>query len=81
MGGVDVEDEFDAAAARAKAGKDAYEENLALMYDLLPAMRRKKIGPKAIEERSHGLIPRDTASRRTAPVIGTSRKPRTQAAA
>jgi hypothetical protein len=73
---VDVEDEFDTASAAAQAGKAAYEANLGRMYELLPEMRRRGVGPTAIERRSGGLIPRDTASRRTAPVIGTSRKPK-----
>jgi hypothetical protein len=75
MRGVDsVVDQFEAEADAALAAKETLERHLANMYALLPAMRRAKKGPTAIERLSHGLIPRDTASRVTAPVIGTSRK-------
>lgn len=74
MGGENVVTRFEELAASAKAHKDALAEDLAAMYDLLPEMRRAGQGPKKIEQLSHGLIPRDTASRRTAAVIGRSRK-------
>ena len=80
MRGVsDVVDEFVALAKRTKRHKDAYERGLAEMYTMLPAVRQArrgpdKLGPTKIEELSERLIPRDTISRRTAPVIGTSRK-------
>lgn len=71
---TDVVTKFEALAASAKAHKDALDDELAAMYKLLPAMRRAGKGPTAIERMSFGLIPRDTASRVTAKVIGTSRK-------
>ena len=71
---ADVVDTYKALAASAKAHKDALESDLAKMYELLPDLRRAGNGPTAIERMSYGLIPRDTASRLTAPVIGTSRK-------
>ena len=74
MGGVDAVDEFEAEVKAALRHKRALERHMARMYELLPDLRHAKIGPKAIEEKTHGLIPRDTASRVTAPVIGTSRK-------
>jgi hypothetical protein len=75
MGGVtDVVSDFKTEAQAAKDAKDALELHLRRMYELLPEMRRAGTGPTAIERLSHGLIPRDTASRLTAPVIGTSRK-------
>lgn len=76
----DVVDDFRALARRAERHKRAYERDLAEMYAMLPDVRRatrgdgKNYGPTDIEEMSLKLIPRDTASRRTAPVIGTSRK-------
>ena len=79
MRGVgDVVDEFVALAKRTKRHKDAYERGLAEMYAMLPAVRqaregRDKLGPTRIEELGERLIPRDTISRRTAPVIGTTR--------
>jgi hypothetical protein len=77
MKGVDdVTDRFDAETKAALRHKAAFERHLAAMYDMLPDMRRAGVGPKGIEARSGQLIPRDTASRLTAPVIGTSRKPR-----
>jgi hypothetical protein len=75
MEGVDdVVETFEAVAKSAARHKAAFERDLARMYDMLPAMRHAKQGPTAIEKLSGGLIPRDTASRVTAPVIGTSRK-------
>ena len=75
MGGVsDVVETFKARAKSALRHKAALEADLAAMYEMLPDMRRAKKGPTAIEQLSGGLIPRDTASRRTAAVIGTSRK-------
>lgn len=82
MRGVgDVVDEFVALAKATKRHKDAYDRGLAKMYEMLPAVRqarqgRDKLGPTRIEKLSEELIPRDTISRRTAPVIGTSRKHR-----
>ncbi len=76
MRGVDdVVKVFDDRVKAALRYKAAFERELAAMYELLPDMRRAGEGPTAIERRSKGLIPRDTASRVTAPVIGTSRKP------
>ena len=66
---------FEALAKSAARHKAALDRDLAKMYELLPDMRMAGQGPTAIEKLSGGLIPRDTASRRTAPVIGTSRKP------
>jgi hypothetical protein len=75
MEGVDnVVDKFEAATRAALRHKEAFERELAKMYEMLPDLRRADKGPTAIERLSHGLIPRDTASRLTAPVIGTSRK-------
>jgi len=75
MGGVsDVVEDFEARAKSALRHKAALERDLAAMYEMLPDMRRANKGPTAIEQLSGGLIPRDTASRVTAPVIGTSRK-------
>lgn len=77
MRGVEnVEEAFDAEVRVALRHKAGLERSMAKLYEMLPDMRRAKVGPKAIETRSQGLIPRDTASRKTAPVIGTSRKPR-----
>ena len=70
----DVVEDFELEVAAALRHKAALAEHLANMYEMLPDLRRAKKGPKAIEQMSHGLIPRDTASRRTASVIGTSRK-------
>lgn len=76
----DVVEEFKVIAARRARHARAAERDLAQMYEMLPAIRRahrddgKLYGPKDIEELSLGQIPRDTASRRTAGVIGTSRK-------
>jgi hypothetical protein len=77
----DVVEEFRALAVRTARHKRAFERGLAEMYEMLPDLRRaqkpdtgKPYGPSDIEKMSHDLIPRDTASRRTAPVIGTSRK-------
>jgi hypothetical protein len=79
MRGVDnVVEQFDAEAKAALRHKAAFERHLAAMYEMLPDMRRAGVGPKDIEQRSGQLIPRDTASRLTAPVIGTSRKQRSQ---
>lgn len=84
MEGADVLKEFEARADSAKAHKDAFDADMAAMYEMLPDLRRalqadtsrpaSKRGPKGIEEMAHGLIPRDTASRRTAAAVGTSRK-------
>lgn len=75
MGGMsDVVETFEARAKSALRHKAALERDLAAMYEMLPAMRLAKKGPSAIEQLSGGLIPRDTASRLTAPVIGTSRR-------
>jgi hypothetical protein len=75
MRGVDnVVETFEAEVRAALRHKAAFEKHLAAMYELLPEMRLANVGPTAIERMSEGLIPRDTASRRTAPVIGTSRK-------
>ena len=83
MRGVDdVVEDFKALAKRADRHKRALERDLAQMYEMLPDVRLahrpdgRKYGPTDIEEMSLKLIPRDTASRRTAPVIGTSRKPK-----
>jgi hypothetical protein len=77
MRGVEnVEEAFDAEVKVALRHKAALERSKARLYEMLPDMRRADVGPKEIEARSKGLIPRDTASRRTAPVIGTSRKAR-----
>jgi hypothetical protein len=70
----DVVKEFEAEVARALRHKAALERSMERLYEMLPDLRRVDIGPTAIERKSHGLIPRDTASRVTAPVIGTSRK-------
>ena len=74
-------DEFVALAKRARRHTEAFERDLARMYELLPEVRRagldqkpEKYGPTVLETMSERLIPRDTASRRTAAVIGTSRK-------
>ena len=69
-----VVERFDAETKAALRHKAAFERHLAAMYEMLPDMRRAGVGPKDIEQRSGQLIPRDTASRVTAPVIGTSRK-------
>jgi len=75
MGGVsDVVEAFEARVQSALGHKEAFEADMAAIYEMLPAMRHAKKGPTEIERMSHGLVPRDTASRRTAPVIGTSRK-------
>ena len=82
MRGVgDVVEDFKVIAARRARRERASARDLAQMYEMLPAIRRspkpdtgKPYGPKDIEEMSLGQIPRDTASRRTAAVIGTSRK-------
>lgn len=75
MRGVsDVVEQFEAEVAAALEHKEAFEGHLANMYKMLPDLRRAGKGPTAIERLSKELIPRDTASRRTAPVIGTSRK-------
>ena len=82
MRGVgDVVEDFKVIAARRARRERASARDLAQMYEMLPAIRRspkpdtgKPYGPKDIEEMSLGQIPRDTASRRTASVIGTSRK-------
>jgi hypothetical protein len=75
MEGVDnVVETFEAEVRAALRHKDAFEKHLAKMYAMLADVRRADVGPTAIERLSHGLIPRDTASRLTAPVIGTSRK-------
>ena len=75
MGGVsDVVDQFEAEVKLALRHKAAFEKHLGRMYEMLPDMRRANRGPTDIERLSGGLIPRDTASRVTAPVIGTSRK-------
>jgi hypothetical protein len=75
MEGVDnVVETFEAEVQEALRHKDALEKHLANLYELLPDMRRAGKGPTVIERLSHGLIPRDTASRLTAPIIGTSRK-------
>jgi hypothetical protein len=77
MRGVDdVVDQFDAEVKVALRHKAALERSMGRLYEMLPDMRRADQGPTEIERRSKGLIPRDTASRRTAPVIGTSRKPK-----
>jgi hypothetical protein len=77
MRGVDnVVEAFEAEVKTALRHKAAFERSLARMYEMLPGMRYADKGPTEIERMSHGLIPRDTASRRTAPVIGTSRKPK-----
>ena len=73
MEGEEVVTEFERRTASAIAHKRGLAEDLAAMYGLLPDMRRAGKGPKEIEAMSEGLIPRDTASRRTASVIGTSR--------
>lgn len=73
-------DQFEAEARAALRHKAAFERHLARMYEMLPDMRRANKGPTAIEKLSLNLIPRDTASRRTASVIGTSRKTREPAA-
>jgi hypothetical protein len=70
----DVVDQFEAEVKVALRHKAALERSMERLYAMLPDMRRADVGPKAIEQRSHGLIPRDTASRVTAPVIGTSRR-------
>lgn len=70
----DVVEAFEARVQSALGHKAAFEEDLAAMYEMLPDLRRAGKGPTAIERLSKELIPRDTASRRTAPVIGTSRK-------
>jgi len=67
---------FEAEVRAALRHKAALDRHMARLYELLPDMRRADVGPKEIEQLSKGLIPRDTASRRTAPVIGTSRKAR-----
>jgi hypothetical protein len=75
MRGVeDVVDQFEAETKAALRHKAAFERHLAAMYEMLPDMRRAGKGPTDIERLSKQLIPRDTASRVTAPVIGTSRK-------
>jgi hypothetical protein len=77
MRGVDdVVDQFDAEVRAALRHKAAFDRSMARLYEMLPDMRRANRGPTEIERRSQGLIPRDTASRVTAPVIGTSRKPK-----
>jgi hypothetical protein len=68
-----VVDQFEAETKAALRHKAAFERHLAAMYKMLPDLRRAGVGPKDIEQRSGQLIPRDTASRVTAPVIGTSR--------
>lgn len=85
MGAVDnVVETFEAKARSAARHKAAYERELAEMYEMLPDLRialkedpnlpASRKGPKAIEEMARGLIPRDTASRRTAAAVGRSRK-------
>ena len=77
MRGVDdVVEQFDAEVKTALRHKAAFDRSMARLYGMLPDMRRANEGPTQIERRSQGLIPRDTASRVTAPVIGTSRKPK-----
>lgn len=81
----DVVETFDAVAARTARHKAEYESGLAQMYKMLadlrialrddPALPARQKGPKAIEERSHGLIDRAEVSRRTAAAVGRSRKP------
>ena len=75
MRGVEGEvvDKFEALSKSAQRHKAAFERDLAAMYKLLPEMRKAGNGPTVIEKMSGHLIPRDTASRLTAPVIGTSR--------
>ena len=73
-------DEFEAEVKAALRAKRALDRHMARMYELLPDIRRSGKGPTAIEQMTHRLIPRDTASRVTAPVIGTSRKPKDAAA-
>lgn len=70
----DVVEDFEAEVEAALRHKAALAEHLERMYEMLPDLRRAKRGPTEIERLSHGLIPRDTASRRTAAIIGTSRK-------
>jgi hypothetical protein len=75
MGGVDdVVKQFLTEVKAAVRAKTAHERHLKKMYEMLPDMRLANVGPTEIERLSEGLIPRDTASRLTAPVIGTSRK-------
>ena len=75
MRGVDdVVKQFQAEVRAALRAKATLERHLGNMYEMLPEMRLANVGPTEIERLSSGLIPRDTASRRTAPVIGTSRK-------
>ena len=67
-------EEFEAEVKAALRHKAALDRHMRRMYELLPDLRLAGKGPTKIEELSHRLIPRDTASRVTAPVIGTSRK-------
>jgi hypothetical protein len=80
----DVVETFDAVAARTARHKAEFEKGLAQLYEMLPEVRAALLadsslpagqrGPKAIEERSRGLIDRAEVSRRTAAAVGRSRK-------
>ena len=76
----DVVEDFEAEVAAALEHKAALKTHMDRMYEMLPDLRRatkangRHYGPTDIEEMAHRLIPRDTISRVTAPVIGTSRK-------
>ena len=75
MRGVnDVVKQFEAEVRAALRHKAALKRQMDKMYEMLPDVRRAGVGPTEIERMSGGLIPRDTASRLTAPVVGTSRK-------